>query len=334
MARKHQLERSAWRWAAAALICGLAFLCAIAARRAPQPPKPAFPSLQENYLQYVSRGATDHYLYLYGILGMRERIRDSDVLLFGSSHLEFGISAQLLSEALSRQAGRKVRVYNLGAAYADGARFAAEIIRANDLRDKGAVFELFTDQAGGVSDYARKVLQANALQAYAAVGEIWWAFLRDWTLDGILPRVVLEGWPKLGRFLHTPVAFRSRETGDISSYWYPTVGQVVPQPSTLKGLPLGKVSPFGPAVDGHAALPGTVADLVRERRIRAVMTIIPFDGYDAAAVERMATAQGFPFSAISPEGIETWDTHHLTPASRSVATSRLMQGLTTSGLLP
>jgi hypothetical protein len=334
MARKHRQLRLAWLYAAAAFACGLALLHVLALRRPPNPPRPVLPPFSENYLQYSSRGATDHYLYLHGIQGMRERIREADVLLLGSSHLEFGLSAGEISEALSARAGRKVRVYNLGAAYVDGAAFAAEIVLANDLRDKLAVCDLFSTWGDGVSDYARRALQANILQAYATVAEIWWALLRDWTLDGILPRVVLAGRPKLGRFLYTPVAFRSRESGDASFYWDPEAGQVLPPPPALKGRPLGKVSPFGPLINGGVALPGAAVDLFRQRQIRAIATIIPFDGYEVAAAGQLAAARSLPFAPISPEGIETWDTHHLTAASRSLATERLLQGLRTSRLLP
>src|SRR5262249_30123423 len=128
---------------------------------------------------------------------------------------------------------------------------------------------------------------------------------------------------RLQRFLYTPIAFRGRDTGDLDFYWTPAEGQIVPQPPALKGRPLGAVSPFGNLRDGGAALPVDVAEFLRRNGIRAIATMIPFDGYDAQAARRLAQRSGVPFLQIPSQGLETWDTHHLTERSRELATEAL-----------
>ena len=62
------------------------------------PDRPPFPGVGDSYIsEYNNLGSASHYLYQFGLFGMGDRIRQSDVLLLGSSHMEYGISAAQLS---------------------------------------------------------------------------------------------------------------------------------------------------------------------------------------------------------------------------------------------
>jgi hypothetical protein len=65
--------------------------------------------------EYGGVGAyVGHLLYYWGLFGMRDRIRQADIVLLGSSHTQFGLSARQLSEILSRESGRPIKAFNLG----------------------------------------------------------------------------------------------------------------------------------------------------------------------------------------------------------------------------
>ena len=59
---------------------------------------------------YAELGTTMHYIYHLGLFGMRERLQKSDILLLGSSHVEYDLSAAQLSQKLSNFSGHPVTV--------------------------------------------------------------------------------------------------------------------------------------------------------------------------------------------------------------------------------
>ena len=62
-------------------------------------------------------GNIDYYLFHTGIFGFRQRINEADLLLFGTSHVQFGLSAGQLAEKLSAAEGRPIKVFNLARAW-------------------------------------------------------------------------------------------------------------------------------------------------------------------------------------------------------------------------
>jgi hypothetical protein len=69
------------------------------------PPKPAFPLSANRCLSAYSFGHADHYAFRFGLFGVGERIRNADVLIVGSSHATFGLSAEKIAAALSERWG-------------------------------------------------------------------------------------------------------------------------------------------------------------------------------------------------------------------------------------
>jgi hypothetical protein len=130
------------------------------------PPRPALWTGGPSYVSsYSFHGSTSHHIFRFGLFGTGERIRQSDVLLLGSSHVEDGLSAAVLTDLLSKAAGRPVHAYNLGLGFAEGIGFAKAILAANDVHNSSVILDLFTEQEGdGLSDY-----MAQGLRSLAAV---------------------------------------------------------------------------------------------------------------------------------------------------------------------
>ena len=154
---------------------------------APAQPAPLWLGGPSFLSDYGTHGSTAHYLFRFGLFGMKDRLQKSDLLFLGSSHVEFGVSAARLTSELSRVTGRPVRVYNLGSGFGDGIGFAREIIAANALRNKTVVLDLFSPMGEGDSDYARVVSRSNSLGAYLKVWDAWLRYGDDWLLDPVMP---------------------------------------------------------------------------------------------------------------------------------------------------
>jgi hypothetical protein len=112
------------------------------------PPKPAIPIWGKSYLSGYSTAVLDHYLFRFGLFGLSDRIRKADILVVGSSHAMFGISAQVISAALSERWGRGVTALNLAVGAGDGLGFAREIIEANDAKGKMLLLDLYSNEQG------------------------------------------------------------------------------------------------------------------------------------------------------------------------------------------
>jgi hypothetical protein len=96
-----------WKSALGAAVVSSAILVAIAVFTSREnPPKPAMPIWGHAYLSGYVAGDLDHYLFRFGLFGFGDRIRKADVLILGSSHAMFGISAETISATLSERWGR------------------------------------------------------------------------------------------------------------------------------------------------------------------------------------------------------------------------------------
>jgi len=303
------------------------------------PPRPPLILPKDTYVcDYGSAGITDDCIYLYGLFGVGDDMRKSDLLLMGSSHVKCGLSAGQLSKELSAKAAHPVRVYNVG--IAEGFSFTKDVINQNKLRDKPAVIDLFSiydnDSVSPVADTTRKY---NALGAYCHVGEIWAKYVCDWFWDPFLPHLYpkrimpLDTLPfkltigalHLGRFLQT-TAFRSWDTGDLLDFWSPSRGMINSQPGT-------DLRPYDRTYEDvpneGIKLPNMAGAQLSGQRPHIIYTLLPFDGYKLGIVPKEAQ----PFVPIAPEGLTLSDGLHLTELGRKLATERLMQGLQSQGII-
>ena len=319
------LKRSFWITTITAFAVSMVGAHAIAAFYLPQAIlKPPFSLLIRSYVAGYPRGHTDHYMFRYGIFGFGERIRSADILILGTSHPQLGLSAAQLSQQLSTQLGRPIKAFNMGLGFGDGMGFANAVLTANGVHDKGLIVDLYQPWGGGMSEYARGAVDADVAIAYAKTCLIWADFVRDWVFDGIFPRLTLApSSPKrTDRFLGLAL-FRDWRTGDVVDIWWPDRGLIYqnPPPEMMHGLVEGP-PPTGLPNDG-ISLPEDSARLLEERKLAAILTLLPYQGYDLGKADGIARRYGLSLTTVSPDGLTFLDTNHLTADGRGLATKRL-----------
>jgi len=297
------------------------------------PPRPPFPATRANYIcDYAYLGSTSHYLFRFGIFGMRQRLQQSDLLLLGASHMEFGLSADQLSQELTAEEKHPIRVYNLGLGFGDSLPFDRSILAANGLHHKAAIVDLFMGQGDGLSDYAQTVEKANSLGAYLHVEDTWLQAADDWFLDPWLPRFnprehlgvgsVIKPTRMLGMF-----TTRRWDTGDIVQMWTPASGFVFAQPGKM--IPFGTNDFYKTMVHRGVELTPMARAILKQNDLHPVYTLIPFDGYDPSYIPAGAN----PYLPISVVNLTFYDSMHLNAGSREIATIRLFNDLKNSAIL-
>jgi hypothetical protein len=290
------------------------------------PPKPAIPIWSHTYLSIYSAGHLDHYLFRFGLFGLGERIRKADVLILGSSHAEFGISAETISAVLSERWGRAVTAFNLAMPAGEGLGFAREVLEANKAQGQTLLLDLYSNEQGLPSHIARKVLQTSILSAYIAVAAPTTEFVRDWLLDGFLPRIDfgLGASVRVDRFLR-PIITRRWDNGDLDDVWTPEQGSLFRStPAKLMAsLPTDSAQLKG----AHPTLLPEYGAYLASKDFSVALTLIPYDGYRLDEAKRVAEQIGRPFLQIEPNDLQSLDGGHLNAVSRDVATRRLIDRL-------
>lgn len=331
-------KASFWRsfiGAAAILILPLAIGSRIGA--AHLPPKPAFPIPGERFVaEYAGQGAyTAHLVYWWDLFGFGNRIREADILLIGSSHTQFGLSARQLSSELSQQAGRPIRVFNAGLGCDTSLSFDAALLERLGISDRRVIADGFAYRFdpytyGCFSEFSE--IQDNVqglFKALAVAARFDW----DWMLDGVLPRVELGARrATIGRYLNEPATILDWRYGDVAELFTPEQGDQFPTQfsGSAKEIASGLAWRLQ---SGTVPVPDAFKSLVERNHLRLVMTLVPYvlmpgfnqDRYDN--IERLLASAGpgarTDFVAIAPEGLASFDTQHLTGTGRTAATKRL-----------
>ncbi|HEY8966619.1 MAG TPA: hypothetical protein VIM58_09255, partial [Candidatus Methylacidiphilales bacterium] len=294
------------------------------------PPRPPFPGLGREFVDlYGSLGDTSHYLFRFGFGGMRERIERSDVLLVGSSHVAFGLSAEQLSRSLSERKGRPIRVYNMGTQQGEGSRFAAEALARGGIGGKAVVLDLFHFELfPAMTGFANRVLRSDRLVGAVAVGQIETGFARDWLLDPWpCIRVERDGRVRVARRLDYTLV-RSLDSGDTVYFWAPDRGFLFPTAAKTWVIDPEDAGAWTMLANrGLSLAPGTV-DRLKQRHDALFATVIPYPGSARATLPALPC----PLLPLRNEGLRTFDGSHLTPEGRRQATEELAERL--APLLP
>jgi len=129
--------------AAAAFLMPLAIWTKLTAASVPKPPQYPAPGRQV-LAEYSGVSASVlHSIYWHGLFDFGDRISDANVVLIGSSHTQFGLSARQMSQELSRIAGHPVRVYNLGLGCSEGLNFAAQLLQRLGLEERVIIGDIY-----------------------------------------------------------------------------------------------------------------------------------------------------------------------------------------------
>jgi hypothetical protein len=301
--------------------------------------KPAYPVPGREFVaEYGGVGAYGaQMMYYWGLFGMADTIRHAQLLLVGSSHTQFGLSARQLSETLSAEAGRPVGAFNLGMGCGESALFGAGILKRLGVQGKAVVADLYN--ADIQSSCGETAAHADPVEAYFKVLGIWAKFTWDWLLDGNLPAIVVRnGAATTSRFLTGSIVIVDWRYGDATYCSRPGEGTLFPAPARNPGYPVetaGQTAPANPPAS-VPVVPKLLATF-EAQRIEPVLTLIPFSDDDEFLPRIMTEGRNgapAPFVDLSAQGLATFDHHHLTGDSRAIATGRLLKALRKHGLLP
>lgn len=296
------------------------------------PPTPALPLTGGTYVGSYLRGSADHYLFRFGIFGFGKRLRESDVILAGTSQVELNLSARQIAQQLGRESPRAQRAFNIGLEFGEGMLFVRDIVERNGLHDKLLVADMYSEGFGtGVSPYAAGVRNADTGVAYAAVAAIWADFVKDWLLDGVLPRLHFYEDPGLDyghvrlratRFLGR-ATLRDWDTGDVSAVWSPTHGDVFHHPPAGLIRRLNDSPPQRPRHD-FAPVFSTAfpRDFLEHRHIRPLLIYLPHARYHPEWARNEARRLGYPLIEVAPDGLEFIDDNHMNASGRAKASAR------------
>ena len=311
------------------------------------PPKPPFPVPGRQFVaEYAGQAAyVAHLAYWWGLFGIGQRIRDADIVLLGSSHMQFGLSARQLSATLSQRANRPVRVFNAGLGCDTPLGYDGALLDHLRLGGRTLVIDLFAYDFDPYNApcFAELAGMTDAVHAGAKALTVWSRFAWDWSLDGALPRVDLRGGRvALTRYLNAPATILDWNYGDAAHLYRPDRGEEFPSPPPDRPQDLTAQEGAWRLDGATLALPQAFAGAV-SLGAQPVFTLIPFsttpafdrDRYDHVA-QLLAATGGVraAFIALAPQGLKSFDGEHLTGDSRAAATARLAPSLVAAKLAP
>jgi hypothetical protein len=290
------------------------------------PARPSFPFVDKYVSYYEPAGSAEHYLFFHGLLGFGERIKDADLILMGTSHTIFGMSAARIQEKLSARAGKPVRVFNMGMVYGEGAIFSTDVLARNEARGKTVVVDVYTEYPDGISPEARASEGSDILMAYTKVFKIWGHYTADWIEDPYLPswhldKITDEGFGAQRQLGNT--LFRRFESGDNAGVWISAAGE---RYFSLDAHPLGSGDPFAGAPNRSVGFPEAARTKLLQLSDRVFLVAIPFEGSNKSVMPK-----GYSVLNIPPTGLAYIDQHHVNAASAKVVSDRIVDELLSSG---
>ena len=278
----------------------------------PPPARPAMPVPGRQYVSATRDGQTDQSLFYFNMLGFGDRIRDADALVIGSSHAEFGIGAAQLAAGTHNK-----RPFNMAMGGGEGLSFAATLIGKYGPHPSIIALDTFLPDPDGPSTESGRVLASTAAAAYYKVFGIWSGFLRDWLLQGLLPRITIS---TRGTRLEYPidgVIVRDWRTADIAAV-YSNRGEIYSDPTKAQALQ------DGPKWPGSMPSPTSLSPL---KAGTIVVTSIPYPGFDEAIARETAKQVAGTFVSTKADGLRWFDYHHVDAASREKITSALVSAV-------
>jgi hypothetical protein len=325
MMHGHPIIRIFWAGLAASmLVAALLIRVSLMPSWSTRIPIPSLPIPGQAYVSAYRDGEIDHHLFLFGLFGFGDRIRNADVLILGSSHPQLALSAARIASSLSQLENRTFAVFNMGMGYGEGSAFAREVLQANKVTGSTVVIDLFSPHGTRVSPFGQTVLQLSTAQAYQRVAQMWAVFLRDWLTDGLLVRVrfTVAGGISVERAMYR-VLIRDWNNGDVVDIWTPEMGSRFQNPSR------GSVHSLfdAPTRPGDISIPRATVDFFAERQMTPYAVLLPYPDGNTSVAAAWAANGGISFVAISPSGLEYYDRDHVTAAGRILATERLLAGL-------
>lgn len=315
------------------------------------PPKPGYPVPGEAFVAEYSGVGADaaHLLYYWGLFGMDAAIDRADLLLLGSSHMQFGLSAKIVSERLSQAEKQKIAAFNLGLGCGETLRFDVDLLRHRRIENRSAIMDTYTYGGEQLTPCSESAESSDAVKASFSVLHIWSRFSWDWIVDGSLPSIyVSDDRFRIGRFLNGPVVIVDWRYGDVDAFYRPDSGEVFPavrhgaEVSVLRrgGLPWTLPQSSIP-------VPEWMSTTLKWQHIKPVFTLIPYAETPHDIIERQREIEQYhtienllrgaggdraPFITLSARDLTSFDYGHLSGSGRAIASRRLTEVLKQRGL--
>ena len=248
------------------------------------------PQSPDRYLAYYHFGL-EHFIFWNGQKGIPAELKKADVLLLGTSHMQFDWPRETAEPFF---AGRGLRYYNMGFGYSEGCQFPLALIRKFDLHPRLVVINVdpfFYLIFGGMSQMA---MRENSFDAFKTLFEWRSTFYAQRYLHRIVPPLD-DQMPSFDEIYYRSIADGSVDLAESSDYHVPVPDQTPPDKHLWE--------PMMPAAVGFKAE-------MDRRHIRMVLTVDPI--VNPAAAEGFAAALGVPL--VRPghlPGLYTFDYSHL-----------------------
>jgi hypothetical protein len=316
------------------------------------PAKPPFPIPGKAFVAEYSGVGADaaHLIYYWDLFGIDNQVRKAKVLLLGSSHMQFGLSAGEMSGGLSTEAKQRVPVFNLGLGCAETLTFDSDLLARLGIKKKTLIADADVYLADHLTACSIETENSDRFQALFKVSAIWFKFAFDWVLDGQLPLVTYEDQAISGTRFLAPVVILDWRTGDCDFYYRPESGEMFPSSANLTTAPVmtGRPGELPWSLSTSTiAIPPQLRNVVASESLRTIFTLVPYatspyrsrrisDIQLYETIERLTNSRASndaPFIPISGRGLATFDYGHLTGESRQIATDRLTSSIMSAGLL-
>jgi hypothetical protein len=296
----------------AALLCGGALQAVSISLIGLPAPRPPLPIPGYEYISATRDGQTDHSLFYFNIFGFGDRIKSADAIVIGSSHAEFGIDSSMLS---------KDRGFNMALGGGEGLSFAATLLEKYQPCPSIIALDPFSPDPDGPSTEAARVLASTQAVSYRKVFNIWSGFMRDWMLQGLVPRITISlTSPSWEQPVGTTI-IRNWQSADVTAV-YSNSGELFADASRGHPIVEGPIwTGFPPSADELRA--------IKERTDKILVTAIPYPSpsFSDQMARETAIKLGAPFIPVPSDDLLFWDYHHLNKSGRARATSILLRTL-------
>jgi hypothetical protein len=306
---------------------------------APQQQTAVFPLrlLSKGFISSYGDRDVIHRVLYFGLFGFDRKLAEADVIIGGTSHAELGISAMTMSRTLTEKLGRPVKVVNMAMGWGEPLPFSMQVIRKRDIRCKAMIFDLYYTLSPQESEVAGPTVHTNKISAISNILDTWLAVVKDWMLDGALPRIwVWRGKVQIERYLSNVVGVRRWNNGDVYEYWHPRYGSVYRHTPAelLKDPQVGSTTDnimdptlAGVIKNGDVTAEKRTLDIEEftRRLIDPTFTIVPYKSYQLDGYELLANQLKIPLVIFPIGGIKMYDFFHTNSDGRELVTERIVE---------
>ncbi|HKO07226.1 MAG TPA: glycosyltransferase family 39 protein [Alphaproteobacteria bacterium] len=319
-------------WLAAFALSGLAL---IIYRSAPDVGVCPFTGYRDdNYMSYCHTKAYGDYedgaLY-YGLEPDAVRhMRDADVMIFGSSHIQHAFSSDLPADYFR---ARGAKMYALGFGYAEGMRFPIDVLKRHPPRHaRLAIVDSNGFWGTWISPTAKEVVDGSFWTVASYIGR--------WAAQEAQRRLCPRSYIKMAfveaALCHpdTTALFRSITDGRWRIDHFYVDWPADRNTQELASSPLFaelEAQDLGPAPPDMVARARHFVELLGVDPGCVIVTIVPpftpafFEPSQARAMYQLAREMGFPVAVPQLATVETLDSQHMTPAGAAIWTAAFLR---------